>query len=217
MRERPTLSAIVGAWESFDDVGGDHSMHLSIGIDVLRSRWMNILQQTIHMYIEQGKEYTMSCAPNKVCLLNDVECDPRQLSYPPLVPFLFANDKKKNSWSWGNILDILLVITVNSDRAVARHLREHFPSNEFGVSSATHVELEKDSETFQNLQFQYEILVHLLGNSCSKLLKSFVCLNHFNNMLYISIYNYKWNNNKCFRIILVGRGHQIKILRHPTW
>ncbi len=158
----------------FDDVGGDHSMHLSIGIDVLRSRWMNILQQTIHMYIEQGKEYTMSCAPNKVCLRNDVECDPRQLSYPPLVPFLFANDKKKNSWSWGNILDILLVITVNSDRAVARHLREHFPSNEFGVSSATHVELEKDSETFQNLQFQYEILVHLLGNSCSKLLKSFV-------------------------------------------
>ena len=158
----------------FSDIGGKESMHLSIGIDVLRSRWMNILQQTVHMYIEEGKTYTMSCAPNQVSMRTDAECDPRQLSYPPLVPFLFAKDAKNNSWSWGNILDILLVITVNSDRPVARHLREHFPSIKFGVSAATNIDVEKDSETFENLQFQFEILVHLLGSSCSKLLKGFI-------------------------------------------
>ena len=158
----------------FRDIGGKESMHLSIGIDVLRSRWMNILQQTVHMYIEEGKTYTMSCAPGKVSLPTDAECDHRQLSYPPLVPFLFAKDAKNNSWSWGNILDILLVITVNSDRPVARHLREHFPSIEFGVSAATNIDVEKDSDTFKDLQFQFEILVQLLGSSCSKLLKGFI-------------------------------------------
>jgi hypothetical protein len=158
----------------FDDVGGEHSMHLSIGIDVLRSRWMNVLQQTVHMYIEEGKEYTMSCASTQYSLPTDPECDYRQLSYPPLVPFLFANDKKNNSWSWGNILDVLLVITVNSKRPVARYLREHFPVVDFGVSARSNVDIEKESETFQNLSFQYEILAELLGKSCSKLLKGFV-------------------------------------------
>eukprot|EP00505_MAST-04D_sp_SCG-Rhode-Island_P001758 Stramenopile-MAST_4_protein_1758 len=158
--------------KGFPGVGRVSSMHLSIGIDVLQSRWLNVLQQTLQMYTEKGERYTMSCADNnQQSLMDDFGiCDLRRRSYPPLVPFLFARNQ---SWAWVNILEIALIMGVSSDTPVARNLREHFPIHHFGLEPGTE-EMEKDAEVFQNLQFQYNILVHLVSSACSNLLRGFV-------------------------------------------
>ena len=84
----------------FPDIGGKESMHLSIGIDVLRIQVDEYFAANGAYVHRGGQNLHYVCAPNKISLPTDGECDHRQLSYPPLVPFLFAKDAKNNSWSW---------------------------------------------------------------------------------------------------------------------
>ena len=158
------------ACKGHPDVGGDPSMHLSVGIDVLKSRWLSVLQETLRMHVNKGKVYTVSCASSeKTSFIDGEECDSRRLSYPPLVPFLFAGNQ---SWAWVNVLEVTLIITIQSNKPVSRYLREHFPIEKFGLQ--TEHRIDETSEAFQGLRTQYSILVQLLASACSKLLKGFI-------------------------------------------